>query len=1527
MMEQFLTELNQLGVKLRLERDELRIQAPVGVLNDELRHALQLHKSELLELLRAQTSDAEEASGAWTPDAANRFQPFPLTDLQHAYWLGRDGAIEMGDVATHFYVEFDCAALDIERLNDALCRVIERHDMLRAVVDSTGLQRVLPEVPRYRIEVGDQRRAISAHIEQATVAVRAALSHQVFRPDRWPLFEIRATLLPDERVRLHLSVDLLMLDVWSLSLFLREWHQFYEQPRYQPPALEFSFRDYVLAEQVLHDSAAYRRAQNYWMARIDSLPPAPALPLRTDPAARRSPRFHRHERLLDKTRWNTLKVEARARGLTPSNLVMALYAEVLARWSQSAHFTLNVTSGLRRQLHPDVNRVLGEFTSTLMLEVDRRDPRLTFVEFAQRLQQQFLTDLDYAQLSGVTVMREWARRNGAPLQATLPVVYTSGLIWSDADAITDTEQFGRMGYNISQASQVWLDHDVLEQRDGLLLIWDVADAVFDDGVPEAMFAAYNRALERLCADASAWQCRDIVELPEDMQLRRAPIDRISAALPSQRLQGEFVARARAAPQTPAIFSPTRTMTYGELLGESVAVADWLMRHGLRADRPVAVLMRKGWEQLVAVYGVLLAGGAYLPIDADLPARRQQELLRLGGIAQLLTQPGVVPVAIAAGCDVLEIDGSRRGEFDTAHRRSLEGALDGLAYVIFTSGTTGVPKGVMIEHRAAMNTIEQVNRLLGVSAQDRVLSVSSLSFDLSVYDSFGPLAAGGALVLPDARKAHDPFHWCALIAQSRVTLWNSTPQLMRMLIDSFHDDGREMTALRAVLLSGDFIPLDLPQRIRARYSDATLIALGGATEASIWSNYFPIETVSPDWASIPYGKPLPNQTLWVYDAALRPCPDHVTGRIFIGGAGLARGYWCDDEATAARFIVHPQTGERLYDTGDLGRYAADGNVIIVGRNDRRVKIRGHRVELGEIEAVLRQHPQVKQCVVVFDAERAGTRQLTAYIETTETGLDVQALKDYLSRRLPEYMVPRAMVALERLPITGNGKIDYRALPPVEEPDSATRACVAPRDEAERAILAIWSRVIGGVEIGVTDNFFEFGGDSIQATQLVREINAALPSFRLEMHELFENVTIESLAALHRRRGTPIPGDASPTVEIASIDRDTMLADIATAITRVAALDGSAARRPPSAPQNILLTGGTGWIGAHVLAELLARTRAKIYCLVRTRDAAEGAARLFDMMQQCGIEVDQSWRDRVQPVCGDLAEPQWGLQPPTWRDLCDSVDSIYHLGASLNVLAHYTAHRKTNVSSAVWALQLATERWTKPVFFVSPMTVCRRHRNGELVILHEERAHTDSEGLLTGYAQSKWAAEQVFLTAVERGLPVKIYRSSHALPSARSGRVKPNDTYVNVLRAACAAGSVPDWSDSLFYGVPVDVLAYLVVENSLISDDYRGLVHIDNHNPLSVTSILEILLADKELVSRISIAEWKSKCREVAARLSWEGARFASMLFADRSLGAAVEHMFHAHPLDTGYFDRCGQASKLANLTPPEYWLRLRRSLHG
>jgi pyochelin synthetase len=975
----FIAELEALGILLWVEEGQLRFRAPAGTLTDERKVKVRAHKDALI----AHLSSDDEAVLA---DPKHRHDPFPLTDVQAAYLVGRGDAYAYGGVGCHGYVELDMRDLDPIRLELAWHRLIERHDMLRAVVSPEGWQRVLDDATPPSLAVLDLRDLPADHVQTVLERVRAEMSGRRYKPDAWPLYELRLSRI-DAGSRLHLSLDLLIADFVSIQIMLSELDRLYRTPEAEPAPPAITFRDALLAERRFRERpeqrARHERDRAYWNARQSDLPGAPDLPVRDEALSTGPVRFQRYPLVLPAARWQSFCARASALRLTPSSAILAVFADVIGRWSRHPSFCLSVTVLKRPTIHPDISRIIGDFTSVNLLEVAPA-PNSRFSERALALQERLWEDLEHASVSGIEVLRDMARERGQR-GLIMPVVFTSTLgIQAEADGPPVEGEFmqgARLGYGISQTPQVWLDCQVSERGGALHLNWDVREGIFPPGLIEDAFEALEALLQTLADDDAAWQAEEPLRLPAATESCRARINGIVAPVPQGTLHQGFWHRACQQPFAPAVIDAQGTISYDELLRLVASVEQTLRDAGCRPGDLVAVAMDKGRAQIAAVLGILWVGGAYLPLDLQQPVSRRDAILadarsrfvlvnaeRSGtqwpegvrAIAADLLSP--LPQDVDAVPAPAPIDPSQ------------------LAYVIYTSGTTGTPKGVMMTHVAALNTVADIDARFGIGVQDRVLGLANLAFDLSVYDTFGTLGTGGVLVLPDPARRGDPSHWAACLAEHGVTVWNSVPAQMQMLVSYLDaEPAPAPTGLRLAMLSGDWIPTGLPDAIRAHCPELRLVSLGGATEAAIWSIWHEIGEVPAQARSIPYGVPLTNQQFHVLDTRMRPCPDGVSGELYIGGLGLALGYLHDFERTEMRFVRHPASGERLYRTGDLGRYRPDGVIEFLGREDSQIKIRGHRIELGEIESALQTHPDVAMAALVLCGETTMDRHLAAFVE--------------------------------------------------------------------------------------------------------------------------------------------------------------------------------------------------------------------------------------------------------------------------------------------------------------------------------------------------------------------------------------------------------------------------------------------------------------------------------------------------------------------------------------------------------------------
>jgi len=1079
-----LADLAAAGVKLRIAGDgQLEVTARNGGLPAGLRGRLAEWKPEILDWLARSQPGPTPAAGlpVVVPEPGRSLVPFPPSDLQTSFLIGSQAGFEH-PVRPHQYMEFDVADLDPDRYETALNAALRRQQAnLVAVRDGTQLAAVADPEP-VRVRVSDLRGQPAEQARQNLVRVRERMQRRELPLDRWPWLDVEISLCDGGRGRLHYNNNNFFSDAPGTFRFLESVMRLYREPALVLPELAAGTRDCVLALAALEESPSGQAARSYWCDRMAGWPGPPDLPLAAGADTRRRSRLERREMTLHAQAWSAVKDQAARRGLTPTSAACAAHAEVLAYWSGSRHFLLNNMISHRMALPPQLAEVIGNFAALYPLEADWRHEE-PFADRARRLQAQVVADLEHAQWSGTKVLQRLNQVRRTPGRAACPYAVGSALFVGPVD---------RPAHSLLETPQVIFDCEFWELKDGRLwVIWDVIEPMFPPGLIDAMQEGYLNLLTELAGGSAAWESAGPQLLPPAEAGRRRRLSRPEPAprVPNGLLDDGLAAHAARSPETPAVVTSRVTLSYAGLQDRRARLAALLQDRGVRPGDLVAIVLPKGWPQVVAVFAVLLTGAAYVPIDPRWPPDRIRYLLADTSARAVLTTASLAgelagmtraPVVTVADTTYSEVTNAAAG---LASPRPVTRRAGDRAYVIYTSGSTGQPKGAVLDHRGPLNTITDINRRYGISAGDVILSVSSLCFDLSVYDIFGAAAVGATVLIPDGEET-DPAAWVDLARRHGVTTWNSVPALMQLFAAEAAAAGVRLPKLRTVLLSGDWIPVDLPDQVRAVAPNARVVSLGGATEASIWSICYPVDRRDPDWVSIPYGSPLANQSWHVLDGIGRDAPVWTPGELYIGGAGLARGYLNDPERTAAAFVPHPRTGERLYRTGDLGRYLPSGDIEFLGRTDFQVKIQGYRVEPGEVEHALLASPAVGQAAVVARESAAG-KQLAAFVTQASGGrpADPDELLRFLAGRLPGHLVPATVTVLDELPLSANGKLDRRALrertpsrPRERRPDTA------PRTPTEETVAQVWAAVLGDGPVGVHDDFFALGGQSFAALQV-------------------------------------------------------------------------------------------------------------------------------------------------------------------------------------------------------------------------------------------------------------------------------------------------------------------------------------------------------------------------------------------------------------------------------------------------------------
>ncbi|MGW4369317.1 amino acid adenylation domain-containing protein [Nocardia takedensis] len=1096
-----------------------------------------------------ESAETRELPATLDPPPGTRPRRTPATPVQRAYWIGRDPGQPLGGVGCQTYFEL-VGALDADRLRDAVAALVRRHPILRGRFPTAEEWVIGTDSAPITLAVHRPAADLSAHLE----AVRTRLREYRFDPATEDCWRLELTVTPDAAI-LHVAIDLILTDIAGIAVLLRDLATLYRGEI--PPQ--------IVATPVPEIGGS---------SAVDPTPGAdPMLPQITE----RETRFRRLARTLDPTTVDGLTTVARMVGVTRATLLLTCFDLVVRRWSTNDDARVTVTVSGRSATRADV---VGDFT---LLGSHRTvaPSGHSWAELLRATQAALRRDL-----AGPYVLSNSSARPS-------PVVFTYAADTPLIDRET-AATLGSLREISSRTPQVLIDNQCCALPDGIVLSWDFRAGRFPAGLVEDMFEAYNGLIDSLARGDLADRPR--LGIPDRSRSVRAERNATAAPRPTGLLHDAFREIAARTPHRVALRwapdeydqrplpSPGSALTYSELdlLARRLAAT---VRRSHDPGSVVGIRLPKGPAQIIAVLGVLMAGCVYLPISIDQPPSRAARIRLRSGMRGLVHDD---TWTASAEDDLIchPIAEAWRGEPCAPVRVSPAQP----AYLLYTSGSTGEPKGVVVSHAAALNTVTDVNARNGIQETDVLLALSALDFDLSVYDIFGPLARGATIVTISEGARRDAFRWRDLVRIFEVTVWNSVPALVEMLLLTVPEDRPALRCLRRVLVSGDWIPLDLPAALRRHAPTARLVAMGGATEAAIWSNEFVVGDIDPDWKSIPYGVPLTNQRYRVVDAEGRDQPDHVPGELWIGGAGVAEGYRGDPGLTAERFVADA-AGLRWYRTGDLGCYRPDGVLVFLGRTDAQVKIRGHRVECGEVEHVVRGFPGVTAAAVVPLRDRTALGCLVV----TDDAFEVDDLRAHLVTQLPAYLIPGVYRRVRALPYSANGKLDRRGAAELLDRRAPESNSVS-WNGTQRAVAQVWAAALGiapnTVEPG--SRFFEVGGDSVRATEICRALRAR-GILGGAVETLLGSPTLAEFAA------TCVPG-----------------ADVAP--PRVAVTTPAATPFPLTRLQQSYVLGATGLRGAlRSSTTLIVVLAADVVDLMRLRGVLTEHVRAFEMLR-CRLDSD-------------------------------------------------------------------------------------------------------------------------------------------------------------------------------------------------------------------------------------------------------------------------------------------------------------------
>lgn len=914
------------------------------------------------------------------------------------------------------------------------------------------------------------------------------------------------------------------------------------------------------------------------------------------------------------------------------------------------------------------------------------------------------------------------------------------------------------------------------------------------------------------------------------------------------IHGMFEQAAAAYPDRIAVSSVHGQLTYRELNEKANSTARLLLNRGLGKGEFVTIFMERSLELIVSLLGILKAGGVYVPVDPEHPEDRNRYIVSDTASAYILTktayeeQAAMLCEGVETVKEIMAVDSGMTEVYEGIVNVEIGVAPEDLAYIIYTSGSTGRPKGALIAHEGVVNLGETVRTDCRIGPEDVLTQFATYSFDASVWDTIGALFYGAHLYLlsPDERVSVEEF--ASAIERTGTTIITILPTVFFNQLSAYlSEEGyRKLSGVKLITVAGEALYGEQVRAFQRKFHDAiAIVNVYGPTECTVCTTTHTVKGFIPDeLTSIPIGRPIHNYKVYIVNEENRLCPVNVHGEVYISTVGLAKGYLNLPEKTAEVFIDNPFGEGKIYKSGDIARLLPDGTVEYVGRRDSQIKIRGHRIEIGEIEDSFAKIPNVQNVAVICKKDTDGQNMLVGYFTTKDGGeLQSSVIKRMLGTKLPSYFVPKWIVQLESMPTSPTGKIDRKSLQRINHLALAAADAdfVPPATEIERNVAAAWQEALRLEQVGRHDDFFAIGGDSLAIIHVLVLLKPQYPE--LKINDFFQCRTVEALSARIgqlqaeqpqaeersvKLAGPAVPLNEEPPIPVRAIERD---------------------GNNIGEPQAVLLTGATGYLGAYLLHELLEQSRATVYCLVRPGIDA-GLVRIQAHMEYFfGPSVKDLMMDRVIAVEGDLEQEDLGIDHAARQELLDSLDAIIHSAADVRHFGDEEQFAKTNIAGTLALIGLAKES-AKPVRFhhISTLGIPEDLAlSGQWEEVVRERTLRPDLKVENLYTNSKMEAEKALMHAASEGLQVNIYRAGNLSCHSESGLFQRNidsNSFYRMLKAMLLLGKAPNVQWEVDF-TPIDYAGKSIVALALQPADAGRLYHICNPETIAYAKWVDLI----------------------------------------------------------------------------------------
>ncbi|PEP89080.1 non-ribosomal peptide synthetase [Bacillus toyonensis] len=1344
---------------------------------------------------------------------------YPLSNAQQRLWFlyKQHPEYRTYDIPIQVHIQ---PGIQATLFKQALEEMIKRHDMFRTKFiekDGEPMQCVQEEMDLIVHEVDIQ--LIEKEQQGAyRLASIQKIDSTAFDLEQGPLFR---TILFTENKNcfwLYINFHHIIMDEWSLQRFLKEVLDIYEElskhgviPLIQPV---MRYIDYVAWQNQQLDIGTWEHEKQYWKETLQDTPLL-AIPFDNVHPSLASHRGDIFSTKLNKTDVSVLKQLAQQEQISLYMLLFTAYIHFLQRISGQQD--LVVGTPVTGRQHKAFEDIQGFFVNTVAIRV-HTDEVSTMKELCKRVTETCLLAFQHQNYPFDQVIQDVNPDRG---EEGNPIFSTMFSYQQDAMQQHPSYQYQILPVN-KNISKFDLSLTCEEVDNKIILHFEYASELFERNTISRFMQQFVCTLQGMIHHFKT-SFDEVDLLPETDRMLYQQLNDTGLVLPPYHsIQECFYEQAKIRSDAIAISTENNIYTYQEINQRSNQVAHSLLQLGIQKQDRVAIFLERGVESIIAILGILKSGGTYVPIDVKYPSERIQYILQDSQTKVMITKKELQKVVTCYPGHRMTIEDvcTSAAVQDIPNQNSVEDA----AYMIYTSGSTGNPKGTLLKHNGVLNLVEWRSRTFQITENDIFSQFYSHSFDSSVSEIFSALLTGARLHLLNEEQRFSTQAYCKAISTNQITISDVATAFFNQLTTELSDTQlKQLHPLRVLSMGGEAASAESIRNWQLKLKDTVLLVNEyGPTETTVSSLYYPVlKQLESDSTHVPIGKPINNTKIYILNEHLQLCPIGVIGELYIESVGTALGYNHQPERTTQAFVLNPFSTEPsacLYRTGDLVRLSQEGYVEYMGRRDRQVKLRGYRIELGEIEDSLIKEPRIQQAVVLLNKEK---QELHAYFTIYDTAtIDIDEVYNHASTLLPEYMVPKGYICVKEIPVTSNGKIDVVQL---------TKQCTVqyrkqknflrPITDTQILLANVWEEVLGVQHIGLQDDFFALGGHSLKIMPTLVKLKSYFST--LHIQDFFQYRTIEKLAE--------------------KIEKDRKRRTIETNINEKNSNEKHGIQQPKPIrkqpiplqiskqyPRCVLLTGVTGFLGSHILHQLLCLPHTMIYCLVRSQHAGSVEQRVREKMQFYFDETTlEQMKHRVQIIEGDLSENHVGLTSEMQKTLISNIDTIIHCGGDVRHYGDRDHFQKVNVNSTRYLLQMSKKAGAR-FHYVSTVSISG-HRTGDPAqFVFSEQDFDRGQQVENVYVESKFIAEKLVRKAMREGVSATVYRVGNLVGSTQDGKFQQNiegNAFYRLIKALLLLQKAPDLPTYIDL-VPIDFGSKAIVGLACIEQSKGETFHICN-----------------------------------------------------------------------------------------------------